>query len=161
MFISPTDSSCTAALFNPDLVMKNILLKQLVCKTLEYIERVFIYLPFCVVHLTWIPGSINPSDHLSKLVLDPIKWSNSEFMRFGPKEFKSKKELMTNTFMTITCNGKIWKGLPEEVTKVNENASRLKMLASLAHDDVLENNETVQNRKKIENCLLCNMDRRF
>ena len=105
VLISPTDSTCLCLMFNPGMNIQNILLKQLVMKSLENLERIFNYLPHCKIILNWIPGTDNPSDFLSKLVIDPVKESNSHFYKTGPASFKSKEKVMANTFMTTKEGG--------------------------------------------------------
>ena len=83
-------------MFNPGMNIQNILLKQLVMKSLENLERIFNYLPHCKIILNWIPGTDNPSDFLSKLVMDPVKESNSPFYKTGPATFESKSTIMAN-----------------------------------------------------------------
>ena len=60
VLISPTDSTCLCLMFNPGMNIQNILLKQLVMKTLENLEQIFNYLPHCKIILNWIKGTDNP-----------------------------------------------------------------------------------------------------
>ena len=159
VLISPTDSTCLCLMFNPGMNIQNILLKQLVMKSLENMERIFNYLPHSKIILNWIPGTDNPSDFLSKLVIDPVKESNSPFYKTGSASFKSKSTIMANTFMTITKEGRIWSGLSEDITRIKENAARLKELAAISFKDNLANSETREMIRKEEECLICQIDK--
>ena len=48
--------------------------------------------------------------------------------------------------------------MPEEVTKIKENAQKLKQLASLTHSDEMLNNETKVSIKEAEDCVVCRID---
>merc|ERR1712215_77567 len=98
-------------------------------------------LPHAKIIINWIPGTDNPADLLSKLVMDPVKESSTSFYKTGPASFKSKSRIMENTFMTITKDGRVWSGLSEDITRIKENAARLKELASISFKDNLENSE--------------------
>ena len=128
-------------------------------KSLENLERIFNYLPHCKIILNWIIGTDNPSDFLSKLVIDPVKESNSNFYKTGPASFKSKEKVMANAFMTITKGGRTWIGLSENITRIKENAERLKELAAIPFSDDLSNTETREKIRQEEDCLICKLDK--
>ena len=66
---------------------------------------------------------------------------------------------MANAFMTITKRGRTWIGLSENITRIKENAERLKELAAIPFKDDLSNTETREKIRQEEECLICNLDR--
>ena len=61
--------------------------------------------------------------------------------------------------MTITKEGRIWSGLSEDITRIKENAARLKELAAISFKDDLANSETREMIRKEEECLICQIDK--
>ena len=66
---------------------------------------------------------------------------------------------MANAFMTITKEGRTWIGLSEDITRIKENAARLKELAAIPFKDDLSNRETREMIRQEEECLICQLDK--
>ena len=159
-FVFPGDSICSAMLHSPNIEIKNTLLLGGVRKSEANLRMIIEELPKASLWLTWIAGEINPSDFSSKMVFDPISVINSEFFRTGPKQFKSKTGIKEFCYKSYTPADKWqWKGLPESLTKINENATKLKDLLNTSANDPLQNDETKRfiraKEKEYVECKLC------
>ena len=161
--VFPGDSVCSAMLHSPHIEIKNTLLLGGVRKAEANLNVITEELPNCSIWLTWLPGDQNPSDLSSKVVLDPIPTINSKFYRCGPTQFKSKKEVKKFCYKSYTPVQKWqWLGLPESLTKVNENATKLKDLLNTTASDPLQTEETkrfIQTKEEeYVQCKLCILD---
>ena len=162
-FFLPGDSICSAMLFSPHLEIRNTLLLGGVRKAEANLKLLVEELPRASIFLTWIPGVSNPSDFSSKLVTDPIPVINSDFYRNGPAIFKSKKQLHDFCYKYYTpSEGWKWRGLPESLTKINLNASKLRQLLTTEADDPLRSERTKAFIKAADKnaaeCHLCMLD---
>ena len=158
--IFPGDSVCSAMLHSPNIEIKNTLLLGGVRKAEANLRIITEQLPNASIWLTWLPGEDNPSDLSSKVVLDPIPTINSSFYRTGPKQFKSKIKVKSFCYKSYTPVEKWkWLGLPEKLTKISENASKLKELLNTTASDPLQTEETkkfIQTKEsEYVQCKLC------
>ena len=159
--VFPGDSVCSAMLHSPNIQIRNTLLLGGVRKAEANLKIITELLPNASVWLTWLPGEDNPSDFSSKVVLDPVSTINSQMYRTGPPQFKSKSKLKDFCYKYFTpVNKWKWVGLPESLTKVNENAAKLKELLSTSASDPLRTEETkqfIKTKEKEEHfqCKLC------
>ena len=80
------DSVCTACLFNPEIDIRNVLIKGAINTTKQRMKEILEILPEATIHLTWIAGDKNTADAATKLHSNPVKVLNSEAYRHGPKE---------------------------------------------------------------------------
>ena len=121
-------------------------------------------MPNASIWLTWLQGEDNPSDFSSKIVLDPVPTINSSLYRTGPPQFKSKTKLKEFCYKKYTpANKWEWIGLPESLTRINENAAKLKELLSTPASDPFRTEETkkfIKDKEKEEHfqCKLCILD---
>ena len=114
---------------NPSLQTKNILLRGAVLNTISKCKQVLEMLPEAVIHFTWSEGKSNPADLSTKLLLDPISQINSELFRTGPDIYKSKTEVLKNTYLKMSKRKGIeWFGLDDAVTKTKKNVAMLREL---------------------------------
>ena len=79
------DLVCTACLFNPEIDIRNVLIKGAINSTKQRMKEILELLPRAVIHLTWLPGEKNSADKASKLHSNPVKILNSDQYRQGPK----------------------------------------------------------------------------
>ena len=161
--VFPGDSICSAMLHSPNIEIKNTLLLGGVRKAEANLRIITEVLKNTSIWLTWLPGESNPSDLSSKLVLDPIPAINSDFYRKGPQQFHSKKQIKEFCYKNFTPQGNWqWFGLPDKLTKVNENASKLRDLLNTTVSDPLRTEETKQFIKTKEDeyiqCKLCSLE---
>ena len=66
------DSICVALLFNNIFQLQNTLLRNAIVNTKSRAKQIIEYFPSSTVYFSYVPGKLNPADHLSKLFLDPI-----------------------------------------------------------------------------------------
>ena len=71
-------SICTVCLFNPEIDIRNVLIKGAINTTKQRIKEILEILPKATIHLTWIAGEKNTADAASKLHSNPVKVLNSE-----------------------------------------------------------------------------------
>ena len=81
------DSSCTLAMLNPKLDLKNMLLANAISSFKEKVGELSILFPNSIIKIGYIAGVQNPSDGMTKLFQDPISIINSNLYRFGPQKF--------------------------------------------------------------------------
>ena len=130
-------------LHSPHIEIKNTLLLGGVRKAEANLRIITEVLPNTSIWLTWLPGENNPSDLSSKLVLDLIPAINSEFYRKGPHQFQSKRKIKEFCYKSYSPQGNWqWFGLPDKLTKVNENANKLRDLLNTTVSDPLRTEET-------------------
>ena len=145
------DSSCVAALFNPSLAIKNSLLRTAVYGTIQRAKQVLTLMPNAVVHFSWIAGTENAADLVSKVFIDPIQAMNSDLFRHGGT-FMLTKEYKGEIFMTIRRKDGVdyveWKGISNKITKAEENTKKLKTLLETRGEDKMGNDN-------VEECNLC------
>ena len=115
------DSTCTAALFNPELSIKNVLLRNAVNSTLDSGRDLIKLYPKAILKFAWCQGTQNPADLMSKLFLDPIGAINSTLFRHGPEFYSNKKMLEKFVFLEIDSKGVMYTPLPDEITKIETN----------------------------------------
>ena len=149
--IANGDSVCAALLMNPKLQSKNILLRGAAINTMAKANQVLDILPKAKISFTWSPGVTNPADLSTKLLIDPVTQINSELFRNGPEFYKSKTEVLKNTYMVISKkNGVEWLGLPEEITKTKRNSELMKVLLAKRKADALDNEISIEKQAKVE-----------
>ena len=66
------NSSCVAALFNPALAIKNSLLRTAIYGTIQRAKTVIQMMPNVQIFFSWIAGTENAADLVSKVFIDPI-----------------------------------------------------------------------------------------
>ena len=72
------NSSCVAALFNPALAIKNSLLRTAIYGTIHRTETIIQMMPNAQIFFSWIAGTENAADLVSKVFIDPIAAINSD-----------------------------------------------------------------------------------
>ena len=77
------DSSCVASLFNPTLAIKNSLLRTAVYGTIQRVKTILEMMPNALIYFSWIAGTDNAADFVSKVFIDPIAAMNSDLFRHG------------------------------------------------------------------------------
>merc|ERR1711942_354070 len=80
------DSVCTACLFNPEIEIRNVLIKGAINTTKQRMKEILEILPEATIHLTRIAGDKNTADAATKLHSNPVRVLNSDTYRHGPKE---------------------------------------------------------------------------
>ena len=106
------DSTCTLAMLNPQLDLKNMLLANAVSAFKEKLIEISIQFPNSVSMIGFIPGTMNPADGMTKLYADPINIINSSLYRHGPQKFENFKSL-ENELVAKVENGEFtYLGLP-------------------------------------------------
>ena len=77
------DSSCVAALFNPTLAIKNSLYRIAAYGTIQRAKRIIEMMPNAQIYFSWIAGTDNAADLVSKVFIDPIAAINSDLFQHG------------------------------------------------------------------------------
>ena len=108
--------------------------------------------PKCTVIFTWIPGKLNCADPLTKFLPDPIGICNSDEWRSGYPFMRTVENNRANTYLTVSSSGVKYLGIPDEITKTEKNAQRLKM--ATAGDNFDKDNTCLANIR----CVLCGQD---
>ena len=106
------------ALFNPALAIKNSLLRTAIYGTIQRAKT--------VIFFSWIAGTENAADLVSKVFIDPITAINSDLYRHGGT-FMVTKDYKGEVIMKISKkDGVEWMGISNKITKAEENTKKLK-----------------------------------
>ena len=108
------DSTCTLAMLNPRLDLKNVLLANAVSSFKEKIVEISIVFPNSVGKIGYIEGSVNPSDGMTKLFPDPVSIINSSLYRHGPKKFESFETLDQDLVARVENGSFYFLGIPRK-----------------------------------------------
>ena len=76
-----SDSSCFLAMRNPQVDLKNVLLRNAVEAFRDDLRRISIAFPKAIITVGHIPGESNPADTMTKIFRDPVKVINSDLYR--------------------------------------------------------------------------------
>ena len=153
IIVIATDSVCSALTFKPGLQLKNTLVRNAVDNCLHGAQDLLQLFPLCTIHFTWIPGTMNCADPLTKLLPDPIQLLNGSTWQNGSKIMQTMEDNISHTFLKVDCeNGVQYLGLPEEVTKIEQNRSKL--LEARGADKF-------DNREKVVKCFKCGMEEEY
>ena len=111
------------------------------------------FFPLCTIHFTWIKGTENTADPLTKMFPYPIQLSNGDRWIHGSDVMKTQQSNTAHTFLKVDCEkGVQYLGLPEEITKIEQNKAKLTgALGAERFDD----------REQEARCLKCGMDEEF
>ena len=85
MVVLGGDSVCTACLSNPEIDIRNVLIKGAINSTKQKMKEILELLQRAVIHLTWLAGEKNTADAASKLHSNQVRMLNSDAYRRGPK----------------------------------------------------------------------------
>jgi hypothetical protein len=142
------DSICVATLFNPKIVMKNVLLKTAIMAVKDKCQEIIRLFPNATIQLAWMDGKLNAADSTSKLMFENIEIMNSKLYRNGPGNLHYESEERV-VFYRITKDKEEWIPLPEKLI-MRAKADTEKIQSS-------ESSETFANNKpeEIEECQLC------
>ena len=88
-------------LFNPTLAIKNSLLRTAVYRTIQRAITILEMMPTALIYFSWIAGTDNAADLVSKVFIDPIAAMNSDLFRHGGT-FMLTKEYRGEIFKKIT-----------------------------------------------------------
>ena len=152
IIVIATDSVCSALTFKPGLQLKNTLVRNAVDNCLHGAQDLLQMFPLCTIHFTWIPGTMNCADPLTKLLPDPIQLLNGSTWQNGSRIMQTMEDNLNHTFLKIDCEGVKYLGLPEEITKIEQN--RTKLLEARGADKF-------DNREKVVKCLKCGMEEEY
>ena len=111
------DSLCVAAMFSPHITLKNTLLRTAISSTKTRAREILDNLPNAVIFFSYLPGTENSSDLVSKLFMNPINAINSSFYREGPEMLKKKSTMKGLVFMRISKEEETFIPLPEKFIK--------------------------------------------
>ena len=78
------DSLCTACSFNPEIEIRNVLLRGCVNRTVQRCKEIVESVHGADIKLTWIPGNVNSADSVTKLHQEVVTMINSDLYRHGP-----------------------------------------------------------------------------
>ena len=132
------NSSCVAALFNPALAIKNSLFRT---ATIQRTKTIIQMMPNAQIFFSWIAGTENAADLVSKVFIDPIAAIKSDLFRHGGT-FMVTKDYKGEVFMKISeKDGVEWKGISNKITKAEENTKKLKKLLDTSGEDKMGNKE--------------------
>merc|ERR1711942_446568 len=126
IIVIATDSVCSALTFKPGLQLKNTLVRNAVDNCLHGAQDLLQMFPLCTIHFTWIPGTMNCADPLTKLLPDPIQLLNGSTWQNGSRIMQTMEDNINHTFLKIDCEGVKYLGLPEEITKIEQNRTKKK-----------------------------------
>ena len=115
------DSVCISTFFDKRKQVKNVLVRNGVENCKSMLDDVINLFPKCNIRFTWINASLNVSDVMTKLTLDPIRICNSEVWRKGHEIFNNKEEMEKNTFFEVTFKTRNYYPLPDHLTGVKQN----------------------------------------
>ena len=149
-FVVANDSVCTALLFKPGLMIRNMLLKNCVDAAIRTALDFNGLFPLCTVVFTWIPGAINCADPLTKILPNPIGICNSKEWRQGYSKMESKKEILKYTYLTVSEHQVQYHGLPESITNIAHNSANLAQVSPNENFDKTATPETFNVR-----CTIC------
>ena len=94
--------------------------------TIQRAKTVIQMLPNAQIFFSWIAGTENAADLVSKVFIDPIAAINSDLYRHVGT-FMVTKDYKGEVFMKITeKDGVEWKGISNKITKAEENTKKLK-----------------------------------
>ena len=106
------DSSCTLAMLNPKLDLKNVLLANAVSAFKEKLIELSIQFPNSVTSIGFIEGGLNPSDAMTKLFPDPVAIINSSLYRHGPPKYNSFATLDEDIVVKVENGSFCFLGMP-------------------------------------------------
>ena len=109
------DSVCTACLFNPEIDIRNVLIKGAINSTKQRMKEILELLPKAVIHLTWLAGEKSTADAASKLQSNPVKILNSDVYRHGPKELMTIDGVDHVSYYKMDADGETFTPLPEHL----------------------------------------------
>jgi hypothetical protein len=78
------DSICVATLFNPRIVMKNVLPKTAIMAVKDKCQDIIRLFPKATIQLAWMDGKLNAADSTSKLMFENVVIINSKLYQNGP-----------------------------------------------------------------------------
>ena len=135
------------------LKLKNTLVRNAVENCIRGAQEIMQFFPLCTIHFTWIKGTENTADPLTKMFPYPIQLSNGDRWIHGSDVMKTQQSNTAHTFLKVDCEkGVQYLGLPEEITKIEQNKAKLTgALGAERFDD----------REQEARCLRCGMDEEF
>ena len=149
--IAAGDSLCTACLFDPNIEIRNVLVKGAVWATKERCKEIVEMMQNAKVILTWIPGELNTADYASKLHANPTKLLNEQKYRKGPKEVLNINDHTNIKYYEVSKDGEKYFPLP---VKLIEGArTKEKKLINLDPTRTLSNN--VKEQEEVNICNAC------
>ena len=145
------DSVCPACLFNPEIDIRDVLIKGAINTTKKRMKEILEILPNAVIHLTWLAGEKNTADAASKLHSNPVKILNSDAYRHGPKELLSIDGTEHISYFRIDARGEEFTPLPERLIQTAKGAEE--KMKNLDPTKTLSNNPI----EELENnmCITC------
>ena len=148
-----TDSVCSSLTFKPGLKLKNTLVRNAVKNCIRGAQEIMQFFPLCNIHFIWIKGTENTADLLTKMFPNPIQLSNGDRWIHGSDVMKTQQSNTAHTFLKIDCEkGVQYFGLPEEITKIEQNKAKLMRVRGA---------ERFDEREKEVKCLRCGMEEDF
>ena len=106
------DSTCTLAMLNPVLDLKNMLINNAIQSFKEGVSRISVQFPNANIMVGHLSGAENPADRMTKLFKDPIAIINSKLYREGPSKFGSLEAHREDVAATCANGEFTFHGLP-------------------------------------------------
>ena len=140
------DSICVASLYNPTVVMKNVLIKTSVMAVKQKCREIIKLFPKATIRICWMDGKSNST---SKLLFDNLSIMNSRLYRHGPENLHEESEDRV-VFYKVDKDKEEWIPLPGSlIMRAREDAEKIQNASS---------GETfVNNQPELENCKICHL----
>ena len=123
------DSICVACIFNPKLQIRNTLLRSAVNNTLQRCREIIEMLSKAKIVLTWMKGTVNAADAVSKLHFNEVDLINSDLYRHRPPDWKAIDGIKQVPFYQMTKDKEEFIPLPHElITKAKEQERKIQEL---------------------------------
>ena len=116
------DSVCTACLFNPEIEIRNVLIKGAINTTKQRMKEILEILPEATIHLTWIAGDKNTADAATKLHSNPVRVLNSDAYRHGPMELLTIDGEEHISYYKMDAQSEVFTPLPEKLIQTAKGA---------------------------------------
>ena len=118
------DSICTACLFNPNIEIRNVLIKSAIWSTKQRCREILEILPNAVIHLTWMPGVKNTADYGSKLHTNIVDILNADDYRHGVEGMLTLNRTDHISYYTVSKDKEAYTPLPDHLIEGAKETER-------------------------------------
>ena len=154
MVVLGGDSVCTACLSNPEIDIRNVLIKGAINSTKQKMKEILELLPRAVIDLTWLAREKNTADTASKLHSNPVRILNSDAYQRGPKELMVIDGIEHISYCRMDANGETFRPLLERLIQtargVEEKLKNMDPTKTFSNNplEVLETNMCMTREEK-------------
>ena len=122
LFIGYTDSVSSTQLFNPDIIIKNVLIRNAIQKCLNDCKELLQLYKNSSIIFKWIPGHLmGGADFISKYHPNCVDLCNSKLWREGCDDLNTPTAYQDNVFLTITRDSVVYCPLSDKLRGIEDN----------------------------------------